>query len=85
VPNWTSTPQPPGHDSAGAGETPIIVIAPAIGNAVFQARPAPPFDAPPAAGLRVGLASSSRVLSADARLLTLPEFLKEAVKQVVPS
>ena len=27
----------PDHDSAGAGETPIIVIAPAIGNAVFQA------------------------------------------------
>jgi isoquinoline 1-oxidoreductase subunit beta len=25
------------HDSAGAGETPIIAIAPAIGNAVFQA------------------------------------------------
>ena len=27
----------PDHDSAGAGETPIIAIAPAIGNAVFQA------------------------------------------------
>jgi len=27
----------PDHDSAGAGETPIITIAPAIGNAVFQA------------------------------------------------
>jgi len=27
----------PDLDSAGAGETPIIAIAPAIGNAVFQA------------------------------------------------
>ena len=27
----------PDHDSSGAGETPIIAIAPAIGNAVFQA------------------------------------------------
>jgi isoquinoline 1-oxidoreductase len=26
----------PEHDSAGAGETPIIAVAPAIGNAVFQ-------------------------------------------------
>ena len=27
----------PDHDSAGAGETPIVAIAPAIGNAAFQA------------------------------------------------
>jgi isoquinoline 1-oxidoreductase subunit beta len=27
----------PDHESAGGGETPIVAIAPAIGNAVFQA------------------------------------------------
>ena len=37
-PSWTSTSSTvPDLDSAGAGETPIIAIAPAIGNAVFQA------------------------------------------------
>jgi hypothetical protein len=39
----------------------------------------------PELGAIVSLATASRALSADVRLLTLPEFLKQAVTKGVPS